>query len=185
MRMVTVIPGLMLLLAASGAAAGEPPADPRVDEARKALMPFKKSLKDALTTALPKGAATAVSVCNEKAPELAAAASKEGVEVGRTTYRARNPKNAPAEWMKPLLDQLAQAPKKEGAFAAKTLADGRLAYAEPIYIQPMCLTCHGDAANLGPEVTQILAEKYPADQATGYKDGEFRGIFWVTVPKAK
>lgn len=185
MRMITAIPGLMLILVASGASAEAPPADPRIDEARKVLAPFKKHLKEALTSALPKGAAAAVSVCNEKAPQLAAAASKGGIEVGRTTYRTRNPENAPAEWMKPLLDELAQAPKKEGAFAAKTLPDGRLAYAEPIYIQPMCLTCHGAKANLGPDVTKILAEKYPNDQATGYKDGDFRGMFWVTLPKAK
>lgn len=182
MRMVTIIPALISLLLASGAAADDP-ADPRVAEAREALMPFKKNLKEALTTALPKGAATAVSVCSEKAPALAAAASQKGIAVGRATEKPRNPKNAPAAWMKPLLAELAKAPKKEGTYVAATLPDGRLAYAEPIYIQPMCLTCHGEKANLGAEVMQILAERYPADQATGYQDGDFRGIFWATVPK--
>lgn len=185
MRMVTVLPGLMLLSLATVAAADAPAADPRVATAQKALLPFKKNLKEALTTALPKGAASAVSVCNEKAPQLAAAASQDGIEVGRTTARPRNPQNAPADWMKPLLDDLAKAPKKEGVFVSKALPDGRLAYAEPIFVQPMCLTCHGDKADLDPEVTKILAAKYPNDQATGYQEGDFRGIFWVTVPKSK
>lgn len=169
------------MLSSAAHAADAPPADPRVDAARNALAPFKKNLTEALVSALPQGAASAVTVCSAKAPQLAAEASKNGIAVGRTSDKPRNPKNAPAAWMQPLLAELAKAPKKEGAFLAKTLPDGRLAYAEPIYIQPMCLTCHGDKRNLDPEVAKILAEKYPGDQATGYKDGEFRGMFWATV----
>ena len=155
--------------------------DPRLETARKTLMPFKKNLKEALAEAVPKGPEAAVAVCSLKAPEIAAALSKDGVMVGRTTTKPRNPKNAPADWMVPLLAELEKAPKKEGAFLTKTLADGRLAYVEPIYVQAMCLTCHADRAKLTPATVKILDEKYPQDKATGYQEGDFRGMFWVTV----
>jgi hypothetical protein len=36
---------------------------------------------------------------------------------------------------------------------------------------------------LSPAVREELKERYPADQATGFKDGDLRGWFWVEVPK--
>lgn len=181
MRTLILSALLVALPAVSPAADAKP--DARVEKARQALAPFKKNLKEALTAALPKGPEAAVAVCNTEAPQIAAKLSTGGVALGRATDKPRNPKNAPADWMRPLMDELAKAPKADGAFAARTLADGRLAYAEPIYVQPLCLTCHGDPAGLAPGVKKILAEKYPDDRATGYKEGDFRGIFWVTVEK--
>ena len=29
----------------------------------------------------------------------------------------------------------------------------------------------------------VLAKEYPADQATGFKENDLRGWFWVEVPK--
>ena len=57
---------------------------------------------------------------------------------------------------------------------------GRLGYLEPIYLQAMCLQCHG--SDLGSGVRERLAELYPEDRATGFAEGDFRGMFWVVVP---
>jgi hypothetical protein len=54
-------------------------------------------------------------------------------------------------------------------------------YAEPIYMQPLCVTCHG--ANLAPDLQKKLDELYPTDQATGYAAGDLRGIFWAELPR--
>ena len=42
----------------------------------------------------------------------------------------------------------------------------------------VCLVCHG--TELSPEVSQVLADLYPMDQATGYSEGDIRGAFVVT-----
>jgi len=44
-------------------------------------------------------AAAAIVVCSEEAPQIAADVSQEhGVSIGRTSFRLRNPKNAPPDW---------------------------------------------------------------------------------------
>ena len=44
----------------------------------------------------------------------------------------------------------------------------------------MCTACHGEA--IAPEVKAALAQSYSEDQATGFKPGQLRGIFWVELP---
>ena len=41
-----------------------------------------------------------------RAPEIAAGLSTDGVRVGRTSHRLRNPANAPRPWMEPVLAEL-------------------------------------------------------------------------------
>jgi hypothetical protein len=48
-------------------------------------------------------------------------------------------------------------------------------------VQERCLQCHGDPAKFTPEVRKILASRYPADMATGYKAGDLRGMLSVRV----
>ncbi|MBK7927605.1 MAG: DUF3365 domain-containing protein [Bryobacterales bacterium] len=47
---------------------------------------------------------------------------------------------------------------------------------------PVCLSCHGPAGSIPPEVKKILTERYPHDTATGYASGEVRGAIAVKVP---
>jgi hypothetical protein len=35
------------------------------------------------------------------------------------------------------------------------------------------------------DIRAYLDERYPGDQATGYMDGDFRGIVSVTIPEEK
>ena len=120
----------------------------------------------------------AVEACHLAAPGLPAAASSEGVTVGRTSSKLRNPANATKPWMKPLLDEYAAA--GPGAPPRVVPLDGdRVGYVEPIGVQPMCLTCHGES--LAPEVAAVIAERYPRDEATGYTEGQLRGLFWVEL----
>jgi hypothetical protein len=59
--------------------------------------------------------------------------------------------------------------------------DKTVGYVEPIFIQPLCVTCHG--AELTPDLQAKLGELYPDDQATGYAAGDFRGVFWVELSR--
>ncbi len=153
--------------------------------ARAVLGPFKKSLKGALVGAMEAGGPiAAIEACRLKAPELAKAAAKEGITVGRTSHKLRNPANAPKAWHKEILDRWREQPRDDKRHTLAPLGEGRWGYAEAIYLQPLCLGCHGPTEGLGPELREALAEHYPDDRATGLSEGELRGIFWVELPAA-
>lgn len=140
------------------------------------LAPFKRKLKAALQSGMAEGPVAAIAVCRVKAPEIAAAQSGDGLLVGRSSHRLRNPANAPPEWVGPILDSyLADAGDR--APRSMTLKDNRAGYVEPILVQPLCLTCHGE--NLAPDVAERIAALYPEDQAVGFSEGDLRGVFWV------
>ena len=65
---------------------------------------------------------------------------------------------------------------------AVRLESGRIGYVEPIILQPMCTTCHGESLS-EPVATQI-AELYPDDAATGFREGDLRGVFWAEFAPA-
>jgi hypothetical protein len=146
----------------------------------EAVLPFKKSLKAALVGGMQEGPAAAVSACRVEAPKLAEAASVGGVRVGRASSKVRNPANAAKPWMQALIEQYETDPeRREPAVVAVDAAT--VGYVEPIFLQPLCVTCHG--ATIAPELQQKLNDLYPGDQATGYEAGDFRGIFWAELPR--
>lgn len=159
-----------------------PAGDEGIASAQAALAPLKKNLMGTLQGALAEGGPRhAIGACQGKAPAIAAAASGAGVQVGRTSERLRNPANAPKPWMQAPLAEFAHAPRGSIPHRTYRLPEGGLGYVEPIYMQPMCLACHGES--LAPEVAAALAERYPTDAATGYREGDFRGLFWVELAK--
>lgn len=155
------------------------------DRARGAAVvaELKKSLVGALQGALGQGAPSAVAACHSMAPALTASLARDGVIAGRATRKPRNPVNEARGWQADALTELERkhaAKELAGASFARRLPDRRIAYAEPLIIQELCLTCHG--ADVPPEVRAILADKYPGDRATGYAVGDLRGVAWVELP---
>jgi hypothetical protein len=57
-------------------------------------------------------------------------------------------------------------------------------YLVPIYLKPLCLTCHGSSEQIPADVQAVLNERYPEDQGTGFALGAFRGAVSVRVPFA-
>jgi hypothetical protein len=176
--LILLVPLALVLASCSGGGDAPPVSEADMLRAQVLLAPFKSRLVDALTTAVAQGPVHAVEFCNTRAPEIGAELSGGGVEMGRTSHRLRNPENAPEEWMEPLLVDYAAHPDKRDPRAVR-LADGRVGYVEPVYIKPVCLACHGEVAG---ELANVLATLYPEDTATGFKDGEFRGMFWLKMP---
>jgi hypothetical protein len=154
----------------------EPAATDPVALGAELLGPFKMQLKAALVKGMEAGPTEAISACRLEAPGLAAALSTGGVRMGRSSHKLRNPDNTAPEWLVPILDAYASG-EAELAPQLAELAGGRHGYAEPIKVQAMCLTCHGET--LHSDVAARVAELYPDDQATGFADGDFRGVFWV------
>jgi hypothetical protein len=147
-----------------------------VERGQEALSPFKTKLMGALSKSLKDGPQAAIEVCQLVAPKIADEMSSAGVEIGRTSHKLRNERNAPREWMRPLLESYVAAPGKTEPEVVR-LEDGAVGYVEPIFIKGMCLACHGSA--LSPDVASRIDERYPRDQARNFEKGDFRGMFWV------
>jgi hypothetical protein len=166
-----------LLMAACTAHAQE------VELARGAdlLMPFKKDLQQALKSGLAEGPAEAIQVCRVQAPGIAETLSVDGVRMGRSSHKLRNPANVAPEWVSPIMQDFLEKPSMREPRAV-ALPGNRWGYVEPIMVQPLCLTCHG--ADLAPDVAGWIAKLYPEDRATGFAEGDLRGVFWVEFPAA-
>ena len=136
------------------------------------LKPFKQQLQRALREGLARGPAEAIAACRTKAPEIAASLSEGEIRVGRASHRLRNPANA-------LLDAYRSDPSAR-AGRAVALDERRRGYVEPIFVQALCLTCHGES--LSESISSRLSELYPEDRAVGYQVGDLRGVFWVEFP---
>lgn len=136
------------------------------------------------------GPASAVGVCNEKAPQMAKSASeKTGWAIRRVSLRNRNPKAVPDAWELTALqefDRRAAAGEQASTlekFAIVTNASGgkEYRYMKALPTQPLCLACHGSADAIAPEVAEKIRALYPADKATGYAVGDIRGA--ITIRK--
>ncbi|MEE4252250.1 MAG: DUF3365 domain-containing protein [Alcanivoracaceae bacterium] len=145
------------------------------------LLPFKQQLMQALQRGMQQGAENAIDVCRLQAPAIAASVSGNGIEVGRSSHRLRNPANAPTDWQQQALDHYLAGEDRDSMVI--DLGGDRVGYVEPIVAVPMCLACHG--SELSAPVTQALSAHYPDDQATGFAAGDLRGIFWVSLPLAQ
>ena len=53
---------------------------------------------------------------------------------------------------------------------------------QSIHVQPQCLGCHGSGDQIASNVKTMLNERYPEDEALGYKPGDFRGAIRVSFP---
>ncbi len=147
-------------------------------EARKLTAQFMKNLKTTLMQAMQQGGpVNALTVCNTEAGPIAQALEKEsGWKVGRTSFRLRNPANAPDAWEKRGLQQFADQWQGQPLEYYAWVNEGKtFRYMKSIAVKPPCLACHGE--HLAPEMMEKLQVLYPQDQATGYKAGELRGAF--------
>ncbi len=152
----------------------------RPREAAIAIAQLRKDLGAALQEALAqKGAEAAIDTCRLEAPRLAKALTTPGISVGRTSHRLRNPDNAPEKWMIPLLEEFRRIDPEPGGFRTVSLGSRGTGYVEPIYMQPLCATCHGE--NVDASLLARIREQYPSDQAVGFRVGELRGLFWSVV----
>ena len=139
-------------------------------------MPFKKDLQQALKSGLAEGPTAAIQVCRVKAPGIADALSVDGIRMGRSSHKLRNPENTAPDWVSPIMQTYLDDASSREPRAVK-LNGNRWGYVEPIVVQPLCLTCHG--LELAPEVAAQISELYPADSATGFAAGDLRGVFWL------
>jgi len=129
------------------------------------------------------GVAGAMAACHlDLTDTVYRVARQEGIAVGRTSARLRNPTNAPPAWASAIVARYPNQPSK-GIDGFVVDLGTRVGLLRPIREQAMCTPCHGPVQALDPHVRAELTERYPADRATGFNEGDLRGWFWVELPK--
>jgi hypothetical protein len=135
--------------------------------------------------------AAAIGVCTTEAPTIAGELSRQnGVKLTRVSLKVRNLLlGTPDAWEQGVLlafeARLAKgepADKLEFAETVNEPAGRYFRYMKALPVQPVCVNCHGDSANLAPEIKEGIAREYPADRATGYLPGQIRGAASVKRP---
>jgi hypothetical protein len=110
--------------------------------------------------------------------------TEKGVRLSRVSLRNRNPDNAPNDWQAAVLQEFETrraAGEEAGALIWQDVAesDGQREYRfmKAIPTAPLCLGCHGES--IATPVAEKIAELYPDDRATGFREGDLRGAFVV------
>jgi len=52
---------------------------------------------------------------------------------------------------------------------------------KPLPTGKVCLKCHG--TNIDPKIAETIKKFYPKDQATGFKEGDLRGVIVAEIKK--
>lgn len=187
MKRTLTLLSLSLLLTGVAPVDGQETGNAGEDEARQAIAAFSAALKTELISALRDGGPTnAIGVCSVEAPAVAQRVSLEqGVKLSRVSLRNRNPANAANRWQKPVLESF-EARRAAGEDLADLTWTSRVPvpggmeyrYMQAIPTGDVCLQCHGE--NIDPAVAAKIAEIYPLDRATGFREGDIRGAFVVT-----
>jgi hypothetical protein len=181
---------VLVLLAAAGQAGPYTPESapselkPAIQKADRAFARLRDALIARLTDELSKGdAQTALSACHDVAPDIAREVRRtEGLALGRTSHRLRNPQNQPPAWA---ADHVARAAGKSAAEAQPLVVDlgERVGVMRPIVTMGLCVNCHGPEEQIAPDVQETLTALYPSDKATGFSEGDLRGWMWAEVPR--
>lgn len=176
----------LMALALAVPAHGAEDADSRLAVSRDVANTMQGELKTELLQAISsEGPVAAIEVCQTRAPVIAEqVGAGAGVRIWRTALRVRNPANTPDDDARAMLEDLARrlagGEDPDHLERFQSMADGSARYMKAIVMQQPCETCHGKA--IAEPVRKALAERYPADQATGFVAGELRGAVVVDWP---
>lgn len=162
--------------------------DAILTEARKVatMLPPKLivALKEEISKTGPEGA---IPVCKDMAPKMAGEISKEtGWKIKRVSLKVRNDARAiPDAWEKAALedfDKRAAAGEPPAKLEKGEKVGNEYRFVKALPVQTLCLSCHGSAEQISPAVKEVLGKIYPNDHATGYSEGQIRGVISVRKP---
>lgn len=154
-------------------------------EARKVATSLPPKLIAALQDEIQKsGAEAAIPVCKDMAPKMAGEISQQtGWKVKRVSLKARNDARAiPDAWEKAALedfDKRAAAGESPAKLEKGEKIGNEYRFVKALPVQALCLSCHGPAEQLSPAIKTTIGQHYPNDKATGYSEGQIRGVISV------
>ena len=149
---------------------------------RQAMLAAKDELFNRLSSRLMEvmggqGPAAAIAVCQKEATQIATEVGVANqLRIGRTGVRLRNQQNTPPVWAESLVEAATDSPQ------FVRFSDGSAGALLTIKLQSQCLMCHGPQDQIAPIIKDQLAKLYPKDEATGFREGDLRGGFWIEVP---
>ena len=126
------------------------------------------------------GPVYAVAYCNVHALSLTDSLEGEyNCIIQRVSDKYRNPANKPNVTDTKVLAEMSSTNSMKPVLVSE---NGRMVYYKPIKIaMPACLSCHGSAGKeIDSKTLEIIYQKYPDDMATGYKEGDLRGLWKIT-----
>lgn len=143
-----------------------------------------KVLGGNLKTAMANGGVeNAINYCNANASNIMdSLGTYYYANIRRTSNKLRNIENSPTKAEQLVLSSYVVG-DKQGPIA-DILPNGNKVFYAPIKMKPLCVACHG---TVGKTVTEkdyaTILKHYPTDKATGYKEGEFRGMWSIELKK--
>lgn len=134
------------------------------------------------------GVPYALKYCNLHAYPIIDSLSKmNNAEIRRTTLKVRNQKNSPDGVEEKILNiyKIQWENGEQLKPMVKSVGNDKIMFFSPITISnPVCLNCHGQVGELvSSDNDYLIKDIYPGDEATGYKMGDFRGIWSISFTK--
>jgi hypothetical protein len=106
----------------------------------------------------------------------------------RTSLQLRNPANTPdaadLAALEMIQRQIEQGDPVSPLLMQKVALPGQPVewrLYRPLVVLNQCIACHGPTNSLAPGVAETLQVFYPADRATRYRAGEWRGLLRVSI----
>ena len=142
-------------------------------------------LEGQLTKSMKEGGVIkAVPFCNTMAMPLTVEMSeKNSASIKRTSHKVRNEKNSPNDDESRILKQYKNLLEENEPLRPVVELDesGKPHFYAPILLQQKCLTCHGVIGeNVTSKTDSIIRSFYPNDIATGFTEGDLRGIWSIS-----
>lgn len=208
-RAIKILSGVALIGAMASCGSAENKADTQVeatpvveevsakaDEDQSALIAKGKEIAKASFMALSGklkaemkagGPLQAVPFCNVHAMPLSDSLSTVyDAKIERVATKYRNPENQAKGHDIEVMDTYL-ATKAEGKGLTPqiyTNEEGKSVFYAPIVLKAECIVCHGHPeSQVKPETLSALAEAYPNDLATGFEEGDVRGLWKITFNK--
>lgn len=150
-------------------------------------------LQTALLAEIARGGPVgAIALCREQAlrltEEAGSGAGRAVTAAKRTSLRIRNPQNRPdsaeREALKAVATRVGEGQSAPTHLLQRLEFEGgkvELRYYRTVGVAPLCVTCHGPREGLEPALARALAEAYPADEAVGYRPGDWRGLLRISL----
>ncbi len=147
----------------------------------------QQALGGELKAALQRGGvAEAVNYCNLNAiPITDSLATFYKVSIKRATAKPRNQANLATAAELEILS-VWEDKKANGGEISPVLFEGETSvdFYSPIVLQEMCTACHGvKGKTFTVDAETIIKNKYPEDKATGYIEGDLRGMWHIVFEK--
>ncbi|MBN3520882.1 DUF3365 domain-containing protein [Algoriphagus lutimaris] len=150
----------------------------------------QKNLISSLQKAIEEGGFEhAIAFCKENASTITASkVPTEEIQLKRVAFKNRNPQNVPDSDEALILDAYSYNAENgiENKPNIQKVENGEVFLYTKAIMFPggVCSNCHGDPnTEISSEVLKSIKELYPADQATGFQQGDLRGMWSLKIPK--